>query len=64
MSVISGTEATYLLEARLDRAYTEELRQPLDLICSWHKAGAQEHTRNIAEELERASRKVGGYWRR
>ena len=64
MSVISGTEATYLLEARLDRTYTGELRPSIQLIDSWHSTGATQQRGGVTEELRRASRRVEGYWKR
>ena len=64
MSVNSGTEASYLLEARLDCTYTGELQPFIELIRSWHRNGAEEHRGTVTEELKGASRKVGGYWKR
>lgn len=64
MSVISGTEATYLLEARLDYTYSGELQPVIGLIRSWHSTGAEQDRGTVTEELKRAYRKVGGYWKR
>ena len=64
MSVISGTEATYLVEARLNLTFTGELKPFIGLLHTWHQRGAQQHTDSVTEELKCASRKVGGYWRR
>ena len=64
MSVISGTEATYLVEARLDLTFTGELGPFIEVLQSWRQIGAMQHRGGVTEGLKSASRKVGGYWRR
>lgn len=64
MNVITGIEAKYLLEARLDHTYTGELTHCNNLIQSWHKGSTQEHAGIFSDELKRALRKLSGFWSR